>query len=295
MNEENEQQIISEEIRILWENVIRTHTSSWKPIESNTTTEIKESEIKKLYNQINEFKTLRIFSNPYSIYWGMGNLNAKLVFLFYCPTAYEYDHRSYKSSTHQDLEHFLSINEFDINDIYFMYIFPWTIPNKTETPKEINDFFLPYVHRRLEIIRPKLVIGIGGKMKSLIDSYLNSKYYETDHKYVTISKTQVRNVITKTISFNILYIDHPYRVKMSEDSLLLKKTKELFFLADKICYPNKILGTFFLKNGLKMLDPTKEMIKSSQILISKKKESPLSKAYKKSEHKFKKSKIEEIQ
>jgi hypothetical protein len=65
-------------------------------------------------------------------------------------------------------------------------------------------------------------------------------------------------------------------------------------LADKICYPNKILGTIFIKNGLKMLDPTKEMMKSSQILISKKKESPLSKAYKKSDHRFKKSKIEEI-
>jgi hypothetical protein len=294
MNDEGDQPFLSSEVRILWENVINKHNSSWNQIESNITTKIKETEFQKLDNQIKEFRPLKIFSNTYYTHWGMGNLDAKLVFIFYCPTYYEFKNRTIKSDTHMDLELYLKEVDFDPKDIYFMYVFPWTVSNKSDLVKECEDFFLPYVCRRLEIIRPKVAIGVGFKMKYLIDSHLKSKYYEPDSKNIKISNYSqlVKNISIKNTSFSIFYINHPYNLKNSSDPKLSERMKELFVLFDKICNPNKILGTIFLKNGIQKLDPTKEMVKSSKIFFTKKKESPFEKSLKKSTNKFKKSKIE---
>jgi hypothetical protein len=301
MNEEEEtSSAFSPEAKKQWEDLIHENISKWTPVGIKTPEQIKANLLRAVNTDIHKFGDLKYFKNTYAMLWGTGNTDATLVFLMHSPTAYEVDHPLKRPNLHGELELFAKSHDFYPRNLYFMYIYPW--PISEDVPDECAAFFLPYLCRRLDIIRPKALIGVGSKTRDALAEGFTSKYFATTLKPKSSNKTAVFG----NTSIALFTMAHPNAIQKADESQKKEKQCQLDRTLDsarRICHPNRITGPEIVENGIKKINPFQEMNRSVQLYHKQKKESPLEKLMKKSKSPFKKapdpspqkkSKIEEI-
>lgn len=247
-----------------WKEIHGKHNLQWCNVLN------KEKDLEIVEDQFCDFAWMELFSETEFPYIGFGNLDAKAIFLFNCPTYYDLKKRGEKGDTHQTIETILSQQEFNIKDIYYAFLFPWTIKKEDPNLREYVDLFIPYLLRRIEIIKPKIVVGIGSAMKYIVNCHFRTKFAGITSEIKKIFDVPVPSITYATHSFLGYHADHPFAFKSSGDDRKLEEFKISMKIIAKACNPNKISGQYFFSNGKKLLDPTKEM-KNALIILNKKK------------------------
>ncbi len=112
----------------------------------------------------------RIFEGR-KIVFGEGNAGAKIMLIGEAPGGEEEKQgKPFVGKAGQNLNEFLEILGLERNNIYITNVVklrPFKLSPKTNKPvnrppnKSELEFFVPYLHREIEIVKPKLVVTLG--------------------------------------------------------------------------------------------------------------------------------------
>lgn len=142
-------------------------------------------ELKQLMESFDGCEIKKLATN---MVFGDGNPNAKVMLVGEAPGAEE-DRMGlpFVGMSGKLLDQMLSYIGLNRANFYITNIIPWRPPgNRNPTPEETTAF-LPFVERRIELIRPKILIMVGGvSAKSLLNTSVGiTRLRGQWHKYKT--------------------------------------------------------------------------------------------------------------
>ena len=142
----------------------------------------QEVETKKLVSQAQSLDELKTLMAQYegcdlkkmakNMVFGDGNPEAKIMLIGEAPGAEEdIQGLPFVGASGQLLDQMFSYIGLDRSKYFITNIIPWRPPgNRNPTPKEI-ELCLPFVERRIELIKPKVIVLVGGiSAKSLLNT-----------------------------------------------------------------------------------------------------------------------------
>lgn len=135
------------------------------------------------------------------VVFGDGKINAEIMLIGEAPGGEEEKQgRPFVGKAGKNLDEFLSIVGLEREDIYISNVVklrPFKLSPKTQKPvnrppdREELDFFVPYLHREIELVKPKLIVTLGNFAlkyvlmdKSIVIGDCHGKLIEKDGKRI---------------------------------------------------------------------------------------------------------------
>ncbi|HEX9679141.1 MAG TPA: uracil-DNA glycosylase [Candidatus Saccharimonadales bacterium] len=120
-------------------------------------------ELKKLADEIVKNKVCpALASQATQLVLGEGNPNADIVFIGEAPGAEEDKQgKPFVGRAGQFLNDMLQLIHLERSDVYITNIVKYRPPNNRDPEPDEKAEFLPYLHKQLAIIKPKLIVTLG--------------------------------------------------------------------------------------------------------------------------------------
>ncbi len=269
----------TEEAKVSWLAKLKSHESKWVSIPVRYNVGASQKALKELDSHLNEYDEFPAFSDKYNAMTGEGNLRPKILFVLPSPTYF--DHKCEKVFSHENrdfLARELANVKIDDKDCHFAYVFPMSLDPTVELGNFERALFLPYFRRRIHILRPKVIVCIGGKTKEFIDSAFSVR--PTRNRSIRIDNkdgVDLYNLEIDSLKAKGLHAPHPFCVRQAEDKLSyhVKKWEACLSSIEKICNPIPTPGkTFIDKSGTEKKDATQFLMSRSRAAFSNQKKSP---------------------
>ena len=129
--------------------------------------------------------------------FGAGSLDAEIVFVGEAPTEDdEYESKSFAGENGQLLEKALKAMGLARENIYTTYVMKWRpetptgYGSRTPTPRELA-FCLPYLRAQLAVIKPKVVVALGGTTLHALTGDFKKRITEERGRWHTVEGLEV--------------------------------------------------------------------------------------------------------
>lgn len=188
----------------------------------------------KIFNEVMEKESNSRFGDR-KVVFGEGKINAEIMLIGEAPGGEEEKQgKPFVGKAGKNLNEFLEIVGLDRSDLYVSNVVklrPFKLSPKTNRPinrppnKEELDFFVPLLHKEIEIVKPKLIVTLGNfALKNVL---MNQKASIGDYHGKIIEKDGKR----------IFPLYHPA-------SIIYDRAKEPIYIEDL----NKLKGILWEKN-----------------------------------------------
>ncbi len=124
----------------------------------------------KAFNEYMEIESKKVFGNR-RVVFGEGRINAEIMLIGEAPGGEEDKiGRPFVGKAGKNLDQFLEIVGLDRSDLYVSNVVklrPYKLSPKTNKPvnrppnREELAFFVPLLHKEIEIVKPKLIVTLG--------------------------------------------------------------------------------------------------------------------------------------
>ena len=208
-----------EDAKESWKCKLERHESRWESLPFKKDDLRCNQALDELDHHLDEYEDFPAFSQENGPLIERGNLRPKILFILSSPTYYDYKSEKVFSLENRDfLKQQLSRINIDDEDCHFAYIFPWTLERGVEIGDFERELLLPYIRRRIYILRPRMIVCMGQKTKEFISSAFSmrptqNKSIRTTHEDSTDRyKLEIEGFQTQG-----LFVPHPFSIRITED------------------------------------------------------------------------------
>lgn len=123
----------------------------------------KKDQLAKIAKDIKELNICpELSKSATQLVFGDGNPDAQIVFIGEAPGKQEdMQGKPFVGASGKFLNEMLGIINLNRQDVYITNIVKYRPPNNRDPSQEEKEQFLPFLHRQLQVINPKLIVTLG--------------------------------------------------------------------------------------------------------------------------------------